>query len=700
MHTMKRTALITAAIVIVIFLASGTRCAAQVTPIKNPKLTGTTNVEGNFNFNPTGFNEFKVKNNGGADTAIYVSPGGDLTIGNDSPTGNAALRGFSGELVLNGQATLDWANRWLVNSGGNNAVNWELNRLGNSVGATVLDWEIMSLIDGAGTTTVSWNACRAWRNDGTLMIDWGNGSLYGGDGNESINFGSRIAYDNGLNITVDWQNRQLRTGATVNLDWDAGVIYDNTGVASVLQNARVLSTATATSIDWNARDLVDASNVASGNYGTRQLFNALGTTVLNWNDTSRGSGNGGVSIPELVVPYRNKSTRNIGLTGFSQLRAITSLVGVSSGISGVTYNPRTNTLFLVRNVSGAAGNIYEVTLDGTLVRTITNSNFIDTEAINWVGCFNNNTGTTYDILIVAEEDHTTAANESSLTLCLLASGATTLDRTATNGSDPDNVTVTTAYSGGTIANGGIEGVAYDPFRGKVYYTAEFRTQAGSNTTPYTSGPGQQFIFQRSVTATPTSLAFGAESTLCNILPLSTTVATGTLYNSGTPGTPYDIGDMCFDQAADAIILQSDTGDRAIRISLAGAQLDWLVTTGNQPEGVTMHPDGDLLWMVGEAQEFFVYGFRNNLHQFTSILTQTQTLDFASTLATAVSDLTITVTGAAPGDVVMVSPPAASVTATATFTAWVSATNTVTVRFSPKATEDPASGVYRVTVIKQ
>jgi hypothetical protein len=81
------------------------------------------------------------------------------------------------------------------------------------------------------------------------------------------------------------------------------------------------------------------------------------------------------------------------------------------------------------------------------------------------------------------------------------------------------------------------------------------------------------------------------------------------------------------------------------------------------------------------------------------LTGSATLDFASTGSGAVADLTITVTGASVGDVVVLGVPNGSVTATATFTAWVSATDTVTVRFSPKATEDPASGTFKVRVIK-
>jgi len=81
------------------------------------------------------------------------------------------------------------------------------------------------------------------------------------------------------------------------------------------------------------------------------------------------------------------------------------------------------------------------------------------------------------------------------------------------------------------------------------------------------------------------------------------------------------------------------------------------------------------------------------------LSATATLDFASTGSEAVADLTITVTGAADGDPVLLGVPNRSITATSSYTAWVSATNTVTVRFSPKATEDPASGTFKVTVSK-
>lgn len=83
------------------------------------------------------------------------------------------------------------------------------------------------------------------------------------------------------------------------------------------------------------------------------------------------------------------------------------------------------------------------------------------------------------------------------------------------------------------------------------------------------------------------------------------------------------------------------------------------------------------------------------------LTATATLDFGNTTAQNSTDLTITVTGAADGDVVYVGVPNAAVNANTCYTAFVSASNTVTVRFSnySSGSVDPASGTFRVSVLK-
>ena len=76
-----------------------------------------------------------------------------------------------------------------------------------------------------------------------------------------------------------------------------------------------------------------------------------------------------------------------------------------------------------------------------------------------------------------------------------------------------------------------------------------------------------------------------------------------------------------------------------------------------------------------------------------------TLDFPSTAAQSESGLTISCPGALVGDVVYLGVPAAATTAGSCFTAWVSAADTITVRFSnySSAAKDPASGTFTAAV---
>ena len=84
-----------------------------------------------------------------------------------------------------------------------------------------------------------------------------------------------------------------------------------------------------------------------------------------------------------------------------------------------------------------------------------------------------------------------------------------------------------------------------------------------------------------------------------------------------------------------------------------------------------------------------------------ILSGTAALDFGSVSAQSFADLTVTVTGAAAGDCVSLGVPTASVTAGIAYTAWVSATNTVTVRAHnyTGGALDPASGTFKASILK-
>lgn len=85
---------------------------------------------------------------------------------------------------------------------------------------------------------------------------------------------------------------------------------------------------------------------------------------------------------------------------------------------------------------------------------------------------------------------------------------------------------------------------------------------------------------------------------------------------------------------------------------------------------------------------------------SKVLTATASLDFGSIAAQSSADLTVTVTGAATGDAVIMGLPA-SPSAGVVFNAFVSSANTVTIR-ATNATSgaiDPASATYRATVIQ-
>lgn len=84
------------------------------------------------------------------------------------------------------------------------------------------------------------------------------------------------------------------------------------------------------------------------------------------------------------------------------------------------------------------------------------------------------------------------------------------------------------------------------------------------------------------------------------------------------------------------------------------------------------------------------------------LTTTSVLDFPDTMANESSDLTVSLTGAALGDVVSLGVPHASVPITGSFMAWVSATDQITVRYINNdgiSDHNPASGTFRISLTK-
>ena len=250
------------------------------------------------------------------------------------------------------------------------------------------------------------------------------------------------------------------------------------------------------------------------------------------------------------------------LTDYTQQLYNGSLTGIVDGLSGATWNENTGTLFFIRNVSAGAGHSYEYTSDGTLLRTITQSGFQDTEAIAWMY------GDTYAI---AEEN-----DFQRITVCTISPGATTLDRTAAG-----NATWTTPV--GSLLNLGIESLCYDAGRDLLYYTVE-KPAAGAWKV-YAMDPDT-----------------GVSQILCDV---NASIALA--------GVATDLSDMAFDRATDTILFLSHESSKVIRINRAGAVLEQrgFTTAFTQAEALALTADRLRMFIGGEPKQFARYALPAN-----------------------------------------------------------------------------------------
>lgn len=234
-----------------------------------------------------------------------------------------------------------------------------------------------------------------------------------------------------------------------------------------------------------------------------------------------------------------------------------NLTAVTDGLSGATYNEDTGTLFLIRNVSGGAGHSYEYTVDGTHLRTITQTGFVDTEAIAWMY------GSTFAI---AEEN-----DNQRISIVTIAPGATTLDRTA-----PGNVTWSTPV--GSLLNLGIESMCYDAGRDVLYYLTE--KPSGGTWKIWKMNPQT-----------------GVSTEVCDLFA-----------GISTAGLATDLTDMAHDRATDTLLLLSHESSKIIRVDFTGAVLEQrgFTTALTQAEALALTSDRGRLFAGGEPKQFARY----------------------------------------------------------------------------------------------
>ena len=137
-----------------------------------------------------------------------------------------------------------------------------------------------------------------------------------------------------------------------------------------------------------------------------------------------------------------------------------------------------------------------------------------------------------------------------------------------------------------------------------------------------------------------------------------------------------------------------------------AQRSVIIKSNDTSAGITISNNGDsiriegnLISRAGFASSNLVVGAING-GVITNLLTASATLDFPSTSSGAIADMRIAVTGAESGDVVEVGVPQATATGLLGSFSGFASNASVFVRFVPvAATQDPASGTFKVVVTK-
>lgn len=247
-----------------------------------------------------------------------------------------------------------------------------------------------------------------------------------------------------------------------------------------------------------------------------------------------------------------------------------------------------------------------------------------------------------------------------------------------------------AEQGPTGSNYGIYGYASSGYAG--YFkgnngTAGYFNQIANGYAIITTGGNSGF----KVAAPTANIHLGAGTTAAGTAPLKFT--TGPLLTTAEVGAVEFLNDSLYftittGAARKGIVLNNGSNLTSSRVPIA--------TTNGR-----LNDDADLTFTGGNTLNTaqLVVGSGATI---SKIVTGTATLDFDTIQGGTSLDLTITVTGAVDGNTVLLGTPNAAVSDShLSFYAWVSAADTVTVRCLNigTATQNPSSGTFRATVIK-
>lgn len=255
-------------------------------------------------------------------------------------------------------------------------------------------------------------------------------------------------------------------------------------------------------------------------------------------------------------------------------------------LSGITYNEETNTLFIVRNSTGAE-TIYETTLSGELLRTITLSDeFYDTEGIVHLG------GTIYAV---------TEERRGNIVIIDISTSPVSY----TNSHVAELLNVLSSEN-----NAGLEGVSYNPADNSIHTVKEGDLER--NPRPWNEDR-DYYSFIRHTSDVPSQTT----TEPCDVLssPFNNFIDLSGMHHLGLTDGLHHLGvaeHSMFLSHASRILLEIDENCNQISQLLlsAGGANGTLDNNINQPEGVTMDNNGNL-YIVGEPNELYVFAKRTS-----------------------------------------------------------------------------------------
>jgi uncharacterized protein YjiK len=244
------------------------------------------------------------------------------------------------------------------------------------------------------------------------------------------------------------------------------------------------------------------------------------------------------------------ATSSASLDSYVEQLFTTDVPVITIDLSGITYNPLTNSVFMVVN---GTPQINEFSVDGTWRRTITMSGFIDTEGITWM--YGTKFAVTeerspYDIIIVDIGPSTTSITKT---------GGTVIDPAIT-----------------FVSNLGFEGISYDPVNDWFYVVSE------ANAAGTAGGGGRVFKILMDGSFT--------EYTTLN----------SALFSAGAT----DLADIAYDRASGHLFVLSQEAETVYEVDLSGNIYDTMaISKYFQPEGFALSWDNSQMFIVGETNEY-------------------------------------------------------------------------------------------------